>query len=413
MHDEVAEPVMAVLEQDASAYPRVLVVTDYGMSVCHGTGACLLRHFGNWPPDRLLNVYWGETPGVADVAAHRVVSEPMPTIDWGLHPRRMLRQILARHRAARRNRQAQTELARLVARFRPEAIRGIVYGTAGFSLLRRVLQCAPGIRASVEFWDLRLAPDERHAERLLRRIRGRCDDAACISADMNTFLEPVFGRHLPERNIFCCDVDGIVKREHRECTDGLRLCMVGNVWLKEMLDVVTSLWRHARETVGSLEPVAWYAHVQSLKRLGLDPAALPTGLRYAGCYEGEALKRELVAADACLIPFNQTEGPENDYAEYSIPSRVTELCSVGLPSFWVAGRDTPAGRYVLGHGIGVARSWLGNEANCRQAFVDFLRDRGQRETIGRSCRELAEREYATEQFQEALRERLQNICAER
>ncbi|NJP04814.1 MAG: hypothetical protein HC837_03870 [Chloroflexaceae bacterium] len=42
---------------DSEALPAVLVLTQSTISVAHGTGTVLMRHFANYPPARLLNVY--------------------------------------------------------------------------------------------------------------------------------------------------------------------------------------------------------------------------------------------------------------------------------------------------------------------------------------------------------------------
>src|ERR1700679_4008653 len=38
--------------------PRVLVISDSCICAMHGTGVVLLRHFSEYPSDKLFNAYW-------------------------------------------------------------------------------------------------------------------------------------------------------------------------------------------------------------------------------------------------------------------------------------------------------------------------------------------------------------------
>src|SRR5262249_28579645 len=117
----------------------------------------------------------------------------------------------------------------------------------------------------------------------------------------------------------------------------------------------------------------------------------------------------LVHADMAIIPFNACRVPENLYARYSLPSRLTELLSVGLPVFCIAGAETPLARYITRHGLG-ALSYAEKEEGLTQEIVEFIMSCKRRSAAGYKGRQFAEKEFPLSPFQEFLHAKLAHLA---
>lgn len=395
--------------RDQAASPRVCILTDYELSHTHGTGSLLLRTFANYPPSALLNV---------SCERHA----PVGFCEHVLWDRRFGSQAAMRRSLMHGNlgslarqvqgRSAGRAVVRAVERFRPDVLLVIVCAHQGFQMAAEIITRLPRTPVYSSFWDLQLewAPDKREQDRCLDLILRSSSHVDCISEGIADHVAPRLGHRPPVANFFCCDLPRVWKTEHRSVSEGLQPVIVGSLWMRDAINpLLWLLWR-AQNEFPTLRDAVWYAHPESLGRLKLSPATLPIGITYGGHYTGEALLDKLRATDFCIVPFNAHDEPEGGYARYSVPSRMSELCALGMPTLALAGAGTSYAAYL----------WRTRCAECvspadpRQAyatFKGFLENRERRRDLGATARTLAESEFESGRHQAVFYDRLRRIAA--
>jgi hypothetical protein len=391
-----------------SVYPRLCILTDSELSQSHGTGALLMRQLAAYPRKLLFNVsplcnanvdFCGYARWNPQFSTWRELGRILSHGNFGRFVKRFMN--LSVNRAVFED----------IQQFQPELFVCIVSGHEGFSMAAEIFRRFPRIPAYCSFWDLTLewSDDEREQTRCLERILGTATYTDCISSGIADYLMPILGRAPKVHNFFCCDIPAKWKTQHRSLAEGLQPVMVGNVWLREALNpLLWVLWR-AQNQYPTLRDVIWYCHPHSLKRLGLSPSTLPLGITYGGHFTGQALIEKLLVADFCLVPFNNCDVPEHTFARHSIPSRTSELCAIGLPTFALAGTGTSYAEYIRRTGCAECLS-PENPAHAFTAFCHFLENHNRRAELGQVSRKFAEQEFAADRFQTLFYERLRNVA---
>jgi hypothetical protein len=158
-----------------------------------------------------------------------------------------------------------------------------------------------------------------------------------------------------------------------------------------------------------LGPIRWYAYPSSVTFVTRAGIVFEPEIEYYGYLNERVLHQHLCAADIAIVPFNIQDQPESHYAEFSIPSRITEFVNAGLPIFAAAGRNTDACRFLSDNRIGVCAT-LADEASFHDQLLAFARDTDQRRTLGARARTFAETQCDIRHYRVQLRERFTGIA---
>ena len=404
-------------ESESPEWPRVLVVSDTCISTAHGTGYLVLKHFSRFPAEKLANAFhdragtpaWpascqfaaGHTPqkrlGVALALVPRVYNRAVRLL--GLGGFSYHRPIFFEPDPGR--------LAEGAAA--PDAVYSVAYGQYGLALTDRVCSELPRTVPLIQYF-LDYYPGRGLCrERYVHAVIARADELWVLTEEMAEALRPAalaYGKTPRVQPGFCMDLPATWKQLHREPGAGFRCVITGNFWQGSMVHVVARAWRKARLALPELAPIEWYCHPQSISRLESQVGALPPEIRPVGRFvPEEELTRQLADADLAILPFTSGAEPEDDYARYSLPSRLTELFAAGLPVFCIAGSHTPLSHYLLRHDVGLVCSGEDEEL-LAQRLIELVGSAGTRQRLGLRARQVAEAQFELAPFQRMLYSKL-------
>ena len=137
--------------------------------------------------------------------------------------------------------------------------------------------------------------------------------------------------------------------------ENFKTVIMGTIYSVETVKFLKRLWAMMKESLPELSPIEWLAHPKALKRIGKNTKIEPE-IRYGGFLQGEELNEKLLSADLSIIPVNVGRKAEDSIAQYSLPSRISELASLGVPMFVIASADTATAGYVQRTGIALCES---------------------------------------------------------
>jgi glycosyltransferase involved in cell wall biosynthesis len=271
----------------------------------------------------------------------------------------------------------------------------------------------PGVPLVQYFLDYLMSPG-LGSERYLRRVLARADEVWALTEEIADAVGRVaakFGKSVRVQPGFHLDLPAVWKQTHRAAGASDFTCVIcGNFWQHSVALIVKRVWLRVQQAVPGLGPIEWTCHPESVRRTEDFIGSLKPEIQPGFYSVGAELFERLARADMALIPFNVHRAPENKYARYSLPSRLTELLSVGLPVFCIAGAETPLARYVLRNQLGAVCD-AEDEERLAQQLAGFIRDREARAAAGARGRQFAEREFALGPFQEFLHAKLTALAA--
>jgi hypothetical protein len=375
-------------------WPRLLVLTDECISPSHGTGAVLLRHFAGYPRERLLHGYLrlrgdsflpygykvapaGETGGTNS----RTHGDERPP----LSAEALIQEIQEQHG-------------------RIDLVYSNFYGDVGLAFLADLAATLdPSIPIVHHAQDL-LTTDHARYDRLLRQISPRLSELWAIGPGLAERVSQATGRPCTLMNTFSCEITPTWKTEHRDADAGFTAVMLGNSHMPWVLDRLRGMWAEVRQRCGA-GPIQWFAYPTSVLWVERAGVRVDPDIEYYGYLSDRALHRHLRDADMAIIPFNIEEEPEEAYARYSIPSRLTELLNAGLPIFAAAGGGTDTSRFILSHGIGEC-STIADTGRFTSDLISFVRDTDRRRALGLSGRRFAEQQCDIRNYRTRLLTRL-------
>jgi glycosyltransferase involved in cell wall biosynthesis len=239
-------------------------------------------------------------------------------------------------------------------------------------------------------------------------IRDALTDVWALTPMIATEVSRITGRKVSVVNTFCGEIPRRCKTQHRSFGPDFRIVIVGNFWIPRLFRDICAAWRWVGETVGGVQPIEWMCHSRSVDLVVNENVSLEPEIKPVGFFTGAQLLERLMEADMSIIPFNREKWPGNDYARYSLPSRITETAAAGVPMFAAAGSRTGTACYLREESIGVSAT-PSNESKFRQSLLAFARDRQLRSACGTRARALAEREFDLERYQRFLYGRLRGL----
>ena len=376
--------------------PRLLVLSDECIAPSHGTGAVLLRHFADYPKDRLIHAYLrrrGDAflPHSYPVALERDVDAA------------------AVGSAGERVRAASHLVAEIQAQHgRIDLVYSNFYGEAGLLVLRELLASLdPAVPVVHHVHDL-LTPDDARFDALLAEVAPRISEFWAIGPGLAARVAGLTGRPVEPMNTFSCPITPTFKREHRDLDAGFTAVMLGNAHMPWVLDRLRPVWAEIRAAFG-VGPIRWFAYPTSFLQVEHAGVRLDPDIEYYGYLGDRALHRQLCDADLALVPFNVEDEPEAGYARYSIPSRLTEFLNAGLPIFAAAGANTETARFITGNAIGRCSTLARPDAFAAD-LVALMRDRIGRQTLGHGARRFAVHSCDVTRYRAKLLSRIEALA---
>lgn len=355
--------------------PRVLILTSETLNETHGTGVLLKRYFRVFPAVHLFSLCHSES-GKPWLDNSEVISGQRLTGE-------VVGELLRRHL------------------FVPDLVYATALNENDLPLLAAVIAALPtGIPVVQHFMDyMPHAADAFDAR--FREMLPSVTEVWALTDSLRTMLREKFKRPVELVTSLQQAVPREWRQEHRPYAPGFRTVLLGNLWQPWLVPLLRDVWSLVRAELPGLHPIEWYVHpqrVQAVLDAGYDPGF---EIVWRGFLTGPALQERLRGADLALVPFNSDARAANDYARYSLPSRITELACAGLPLLAVASADTEPARFIAQQAVG--RTVAGPTPEpIAAALVDFIRDVEARRCAGTASRALAEREFQLEPFQEWL-----------
>ena len=398
-----------------SELPRVLLVAHQSISLAHGTGAVLLRHFADYDPSKLANIYldhYAEASIACRVLAKGLPPAPAVPLGWHGWPVRLINRGLRpmRFRLTRcglpRYEPIRPQLESLG--FRPDVIYGNCYGVHDLSLLLQLASEYGGDIPVIQHFHDYQRDGAGDFYRVVGKLLPYCDRIWALAEGMAEDLRERFRRPVEIMSTFKADVPPDFKRDHRPLDRAFRAVIVGNVYRPRVFDDIRQVWRFAQQQVPGLGPIRWIGHPAQVKRCAAAKVEYGPEVEYVGFVE--KLHEELMRADAAIVPLNQDAIPQHDYERFSIPSRITEFALAGMPIFCIAGPGTETRRFVEHHGIGLCSN--GSEgARFAEQFWNFLYSRDLRAQLGLQARRFGENDFDLKRYQHRLYGALQETAA--
>jgi FkbM family methyltransferase len=362
--------------------PRILVLSETCISSAHGTGTLFLRAMHGVPAEKCFNI-------CMDVQG--TPAYPHLVVEVGEHEDAA---------TGRVEYPITVDIAHVLRErgFVPDLLYAMCFSARGLKLMAHIQACYGGrIETIAHFLDF--APRMFRPGQIMPVLRETLANTAEVwtfTPAIGAYIASVIGRPLEQVVSFCDKPPPAPPRQYRPFSPGFRAVIIGNVWYSDLLLALGQVWARLQARLPGLQPIQWYCHPDMYegceKLLQSYGLALPDQVEYAGFVRDEALWAALKGADLAIIPFNATELPNNDYARFSFPSRLSELTAAALPTFLVGGRQTFTGEFILNHGIGTACS-PEHEAEMEAMLYTLITNAGQRARYGERARALAEAQF--------------------
>lgn len=387
---------------------RILVITDQAIGPSHGTGALLVRYFKDVPSVTIFNAC-AQISAEADLKSTVVVPDPSEKYRAALKNLSRLKFIAARRAVSKTF--YESLLAEIRA-FDPDLIWIIVCSRRGIRVARQVMDLFPRVPCYSSFWDLIQLEqlDQPAAKADLMHLSDRSKILDAISEPLADELTRRIGRSVGVEDFFCADrihTPTQIPTQARRWEPGqANLVMVGNVWLRDAFATLQEVVQLARRMRPEMGDIVWYCHSASLHRLGLSESKMPAGFTYGG--PGVGLSSKLGPGDLCLVPLHGPRTHSEGYSRFSLPSKVTELFSSGVPVFSISGPTMAFARYLEGTGTGVSVS-PDSISGAAGVLVQLLADSDKRDRMGQRARDYAQEHFEIDAFRERLLARLRGI----
>jgi hypothetical protein len=363
-----------------SRLPKVLILTFETLNDNHGTGVLLKRYFGDFPPSHLFSLHHKDS-GLPWLAQSAQIEET------GVRAVRAVTAALAR------------------ARFVPDVIYATALHEADLELLRAVLAAVKeGTPVVQHFMDF-IPNDEDAFAAKFRRLSPRITEVWALTDSLQRMLGARFARPVELVTGLLQRITAGYRQEHRGFDRSFRTILVGNFYNPGVVPVVRELWARCRERLPGLGPIEWYVAPNRLQDLldgGTDPGL---DLVWRGFFTGTRLAKILREADLGILPFNHGTEATSNYQRYSLPSRLAEFASAGVPVFALATHDTPLAAFVQAHGLGQVADASEIETVTEQ-LTRFIKDREARAACGAAARRLAEEQFEIGRFRSWINGRM-------
>lgn len=403
---------------DQPDLPKILVVSDAPISWAHGTGAVVMRHFSGYPDELISEAHCSEYGVPAWPNSQRFQARPqVGAVNTPLNGIARIYNAIA-WRAGLRSwlyRRPFTFTPRALDTLgSPDLIYSVVFSRTGLALVDHILSAIRRPIPLVQYFLDYEMEEGFGSARHLRHVIACADEIWALTdniADTIGKIAAAVGKAVRVEPGFHLEVPREWKRLHRTSAEPDFTCVIcGNFWSPQMVPIVRRVWRRVQQIVPGLGPIQWFCHPVAVSKIRQMVGDVQPELQPAGFVTGADFFHLLIRADLAIVPFSVLRTPKNPYERYSLPSRLTELLSVGLPVFCIAGERTPLADYITKNCLGQVYN-AEDEERLAQKLAAFILDREGRSAAGARGRQFAEREFALGPFQRFLYQKLAQLAA--
>lgn len=394
--------------------PRVAIVGGESLSGTHGTGWVMSRQLQTYPRELILDLHFQQQ----GESLFRELALPIkflgPVNSFQFELRSMTERKLRSAREPFRNFPGAEsyQFCPLPSNFKayggvPQIIYSTVFSNLSLNFLdfvhRRMPYRIPVLQHFLDFQP----EDEATFVSLWRRIQPWVREVWALSPRLAKRLENLLQCQVRVVSCLHQPLTDTFKKNYAELNPEFRAVMIGNLWQRNLLPHLESLWKAARHFPDlSLEAIKWYGSPRRFVELAVDPMDL-TEIVDGGLLATEHLCSTLVGAELAILPFSSNAA--NHYSRYSLPSRLSDYCAAGLPVFALASPGSQVWEYVHHHGIGRC-ACPSNLQQAAETLRDFLKDRDARQAAGRKARKLAEEQMDLAKHQRFLQSELERLA---
>jgi len=353
----------------------ILILSNETLNESHGTGVLLKRYFGAFPSRHLFSLYMQKSG-----------NEP-----W-------LKQSFRVTLLGSKGKQSIEEFLKQ-SNFVPDIIFSTAVWESDLELLNLTLKVVgPKVPVIQFFMDLMPFQEQSFFDQL-RELSPSVHSIWALTQPMQRILSSELGRSVEHiTGLHLKLPKDLLFRETRDNGEKFRTVMIGNFYNPDMVPFMREFWKQCRALLPGLGPIEWY--VDASKAQGLfEEEVLDPGLEFIwrGFFAGALLRERLIGADLALLPFNCGERASSNYQRYSLPSRISEYASAGLPVFAFATKDTPLSKFVMETGCGKVTTGVSIEKSV-EAFVEYVEDTKARENAGKRGLKLAFENFDLDRF---------------
>ena len=391
--------------------PRILVFTEDCLNASHGTGALLLRYFEGYPPERLANVFLRRRHEPAWKLACEAPRQPAPACawPWPLAAGTRLWNMVASRLPGRpfpcveRPPQFLPVMHKFAEMgFQPDVVLTSAFSLSGLEFVSQLGGELAGRTPVVQqFFDY-FCSTPLGFQPALRRAVAHCSEIWAVTDTTVASVRTRTGRSVEFVQSLHLQLPPNRKSVYAEAGPQFRAVTIGNFQSPAVLVATARLWATCRRAVPGLPPLQWYAHPESHRGAA---AWLTPDIQWVGFLQGPEYFAALERADLLLAPVNIGARAGDDFARYSLPTRVTEPLAVGVPVVALASPDTALSSYLTRHELGLAVT-LSVNGECPPELLALIRDKAQRAALGQRAVDHAHRHFDIGPYRTQLWSRL-------
>ncbi len=374
--------------------PKILLLTDEMIDMSHGTGAVLLRHLETYLQNNLANICTMKIKDGQPGVGNTLVINRADLVPNGIHRTiRSIRQWLQK------------------IEFDPQVIYSHFYSARGLLLLRHLEESFTRPLPTIQYFHDFRNENGLNIESEIRKTAPYFSETWAVTETIAEKVSDIIGEPVATVSTFRCRIPSEFKKKHADLNKNIHVVMLGNIWLPQLLNDIRDTWKWIQNQTGCVKPISWICHPGTIWRITNKKIDLGQEVKWLGFLPNDQLLSTLQQADFAIVPVNRDKIPEDDYATYSLPSRITELASVGLPMFFAAGPGTETWKFVEKTRIGIC-SPPSDETEFRSALLSFMQNRGLREEYGRRSRQLAETKFDIDRYRQFLFDKFNTLCTD-
>jgi len=380
-------------------FPNLLIQSHLPISLAHGTGAVLIKQLAEYPRAKMANIFafpYGEAWLEKSL---RLLKGDNLKVRM-MHTATQIKQVLKNERAVDGYYYKHVAKGLAKLRFSPD----ILYANpAKYEDLLSIIELRKSyqIPTIIYFQDYTFQLEEDFYSDLRRVLSDRqTKEIWALTPEIASEIEDKTGIVVKVVNNQHIEIGSQKKTRFNAFGENFKTVIMGTIYSVETVKFLKRLWAMMKESLPELSPIEWLAHPKALKRIGKNTKIEPE-IRYGGFLQGEELNEKLLSADLSIIPVNIGRKAEDSIAQYSLPSRISELASLGVPMFVIASPDTATARYIQRTGIAICESADNLEA-CKSKIVEFMKNQTMREAFSQKARKYAEKNLDIKRYREEL-----------
>ncbi len=380
-------------------FPNLLIQSHLPISLAHGTGAVLIKQLAEYPRAKMANIFafpYGEA--WLEKSLRLLKDDNLKT--RVIHAAIQIRQALRGERAVDGYYYKHVAKGLAKLRFSPE----VLYANpAKHENLSSIIELRKYYRIPtiIYFQDYTFELGEDFYRELKKVLSDRqTKEIWALTPEIASEIENKTGIAAKVVNNQHIEIGSQKKTQFNAFGENFKTIIMGTIYSVEIVEFLKRLWSVMKESLPELSPIEWFAHPKAIKRIKEKIETEPE-IQYRGFLQGEELNKKLLSADLSIIPVNVGRKAEDSIAQYSLPSRISELAVLGVPMFVIASPDTATARYIQRTEIAVCESADDLEA-CKSKIVEFMKNQTMREAFSQRTRDYAEKNLDIKRYREEL-----------